>query len=132
MIKLKHLKHFVINAFQAGNGTVATIGGIIAPWNGKVLDVAAGVKTAGTTLAQTFDVLINGTSIWATAGNKPSIATTPAVASTQLTIDGTKTFVKGDLIEVIITAAHTTPAVDSYCRVVLEHQPSALSDFVQL
>lgn len=124
MIKVKNIGDLVFATSQIGNVTVAAKEQLRAPFNGVVLHNAMRVRTAGTTGSQVADFKINNTSIYATAGNRPTLTTGTDVTVSGSTIDGTKTFAVGDLLEWSIATAHTTPAVDVSLVAVLRQQPS--------
>jgi len=99
-----------------------------APFNGVVIACGMAVKTAGATGSQIGDVLINATSIFATAGNKPTLTTGKDTGTVQgkTLIDGTRRFSIGDLITLSVPTIHSgTAAVDLALWAVLRQLPAA-------
>jgi hypothetical protein len=114
-IRLKERAEFEdFEVFQAGNMTAATIYIAVAPFPLVLKGVLARVRTAGTTGTANIDVRINNTSVFAsgsTAIQFASASTTPTYGAMGTT--NPPTLNKGDILTVVVTAVHTTPAVDT-------------------
>lgn len=121
-IKIKHLDHALFNANLIGDAVAQVIGYMIAPWDGIVIDHMMAIGTAGVTGSQVGDLKINGTSIYTTTGNRPTVTTgTSSQKNTAAIIDGVRTFSKGDLLSMNIATIHSgTAAVGTAMRAVLK------------
>jgi len=103
-----------ITKFQAGTITVTTTvptgGPYIVPRAGKITKVSIHARVCGTAGATTVDFNINGTSIFAASGDRPSIdnaAADGSVATAVPTATGAGAVVAGDLITADIDVAPT-------------------------
>lgn len=124
-IKVKHLDDYIFEGEKIGNAATGKVRQIRAPFDFKVVYIAMKAGTAGTTGSQTGDVNINGTSVFAATGDRPSITTGTDIEKNGADITGTKTGVKGDLIDISIDVIHTTPAVDTSFTVILRQMRKA-------
>jgi hypothetical protein len=128
MIKIKNTADFLVQADQVGTVTAAVKKTFYAPFAGVVIACGQAIRVAGTTGSQIADVLINTASIFATAGNKPTLTTglDSGTVEGKAKIDGTRTFAKGALITLSIPTVHSgTPATDVVIWAVLRQLPAA-------
>ena len=123
-IKLKERAEFEdLQCGQPGNMTAATITVFMIPFACVLKGILARVRTAGTTGTANVDIRKNGTSIFssgATAIQFASGSTTPTYGAMGAT--NPASFVKGDIMSVVVTAVNTTPAVDLALAVCLQKQ----------
>lgn len=124
-IRLKNRAEFEdLQAGFGGNQAIATAPIIfLIPFNCVLKAVIARVRTAGTTGTANIDIRKNGTSIFAsgaTAIQFASGSTTPTYGAFAATAP--PSFVKGDIVTIVITAVHTTPAVDTAIALAFQKQ----------
>lgn len=127
MIRLKNIEEFLIEAHQDGNNTTGQKKLWRAPFAGEVIHMAMGLGTAGVTGNLIGDVNINGTSVFTTAANRPTLTTgTDTEVEGKTVIDGVRTFSKGDLLDMSIDTIHTgTAGIDFVMSVVVRQRPAA-------
>jgi len=81
---------------------------VILPFKGRILAVKVYAVTAGTGAGNTVvDVLLNGTTIWATAANKPTLLAT-ATGEFANTMPTTQSFNESDRLTLIVASISTT------------------------
>lgn len=126
-IRLKNQEEFLIAVHQDGNNTTGQLKLWRAPFAGEIVHIAMGVATAGITGSLIGDVNINTVSVFATAGNKPTLTTgTDVEVEGAAAIDGVKTFVKGDILDFSLDTVHSgTPGIDCVASIVVRQRPSA-------
>lgn len=84
-----------------------------APFSGEIVSVSAVVGTAPTGAAILLDVNKNGTTVFTTQANRPTVpisATETADATTHKPDDAVKSFAKGDTISLDIDQVGSTVA----------------------
>lgn len=124
-IRLRNQKEFVVNLTLSGTQTTTTTGpgGRVCsppmPYAGRIKAIYAVLGTAGTTNTQTTDILKNGTTL-AGSGTVLSFATTATAPTYAALTSAAPTVAKGDVLQAVNTAIHTTPAVDCSIAVVIE------------
>lgn len=125
MLRIKNIEEFIIEAFQDGNNTTGQKKLWRAPFAGKVVHVGMGLGTAGITGNLIGDVNINGTSIFTTAANRPTLTTgLDTEVEGEETIDGTRTFSKGDILDFSIDTIHTgTAGIDFVGNIIVRQTP---------
>ena len=90
------------------------------PYAGRIKAIYAVLGTAGTTNTQTTDILKNGTTI-ASSGTVLSFATTSTTPTYATLVSSNLPIVaKGDVLQAVNTAIHTTPAIDCAIAVVIQ------------
>lgn len=131
-IRLRNEEEFVVNLTLSGTQTTTTtsqagrVCSLPMPYAGRVKAIYARLGTAGTTNTQTTDILKNGTTI-AASGTVLSFATTATVPTyATLVSSNLPTVAKGDILQAVNTALHTTPAID--CAIVVVIQKATASD----
>lgn len=84
---------------------------IAAPFAGKVADVSAAVGTAPTDADMVLDVNVGGTSVYAAAGDQPTIAATEQAGTAAPTAAAAVVdFAEGDLITIDVDQVGSTVA----------------------
>lgn len=95
--------------YLAGNAVAATGFPIfVAPYDCKIIDVRAKVKTAPTGATLIADVNKNGTTVFTTQANRPTIAISATASST--TLPDVRNLVAGDVITVDVDQIGSTVA----------------------
>jgi hypothetical protein len=97
-----------------GNGVVGTdVAGTWFPAEaGTITGISLYADTAGATGASTFDVNLNGTTIYTTQGDRPSLADT--ATEDENTVPAVTSFAEGDKFTVDQDESTTTPGQDFY------------------
>jgi len=119
-----------------GNQAVSTtpIAIFLIPFSCVLKGILARVRTAGTTATANIDIRKNGTSIFASGATAIQFAS-GSVTPTYGAIAATNppTFVKGDILTIVVTAINTTPAVDTAIALVFQKQQgSGVTSALQL
>lgn len=112
-MRIKDQDETMVSGDAIGNASTGVKRLWRAPFAGEVLYLAMRVRTAGATGSMLGDCNINGTSVFTTAANRPTLTTGTDVEVKRDAIDGTRTFAAGDLLDLSIDQVHTTPAVDT-------------------
>ncbi len=131
-IRLKHIDHMLVEGFQDGNATTGQKKIWLAPFDGEVLFMVMHLGTAGVTGSQIGDVNINGTTVFTTAGNKPTLTTGTLAEVAVAAIDGVRTFSKGDQIDFSVDAIHSgTAGIDTSFYMVVKQLRKTIIDHAE-
>lgn len=99
--------HGLATAYSLAAVTATTLAEYVMVFPGRIGAVKAYAATAGTGAGNTVvDVLLNGTSIWTAAGNKPTLLAT-ATGEFANTAPDTRSFQPGDRITISTTISTT-------------------------
>ncbi len=121
----------VIAVISGNSESVGMAGSVIAnqyltlwgpsPFDCRIGGIQADARTAGVGAGSTvLDVLLNGTSIWTTAGNRPTLATA-STGSFTLSLPYATVVKRGDRIAIqVVTIPATTGHALVCCTVTLE------------
>jgi hypothetical protein len=123
-IKLKHRAELEdLQAGQPGTMTAATITVFVIPFACVLKGILARLGTAGTTGTSNTDIRKNGTSIFASGATAIQFASTVATPTYgAIAAANPPSFVKGDVVTVVNTVVHTTPAVNLAIALVFQKQ----------
>lgn len=108
---------------QPGTQAAATITCFVIPFACVLKGILARVRLAGTTGTANIDVRKNGTSIFASGAAAIQFAsgsTTPTYGA--LAAVPPPSFVKGDIVTIVVTAVNTTPATDTGIALAFQKQ----------
>lgn len=134
MIKQRNMGDFLIELTIPGAQTTTAsassgAASAVAPFNGRISAILARLATQGTTGTQTVDLLQNGSSLTGSSGvlNFPTTVgknAAPTYTTANLTSNPVKVS-KGDVITVVNTTVHSTPAIGLTVYLNVERQRSA-------
>src|SRR6266542_3876008 len=110
--------HAVVSSFNAGAVTAAlTLTEYVCLFPGRIGAIKANAQTAGVGAGNgVLDVLLNGTSVWTTATNRPTLLGT-STGEFANTAPDTRAFVPGDRLTLSVA---TIPATTGQARVMLD------------
>jgi hypothetical protein len=108
-----HPVRHVFTMYVLGASTAVTVAEMIVPFDGQIRAVAAYAETAGVGAGNTvLDLLKNGTTMYTTAANRPTLLGT-ATGEFANTVPDVKSVQKGDRIRWIVA---TIPATTGHAR----------------
>lgn len=125
MIKLKGVGEILVDLSVPGTQAVnANAKTFVVPFAARLKAVYAKLGTAGTTGSETADLKQNGASLLASGSLLTFASGAQAATYASNYNSNPPTFAKGDILELAISAIHTTPAKDLALLIVLERQRS--------